>query len=51
MDDYKEVHFDKYCETCKHSTTKEYESPCNECLETPMSANTEKPTEWKGAAK
>lgn len=47
QDDYREVRFDIYCETCKHKEKKENEEPCDECLEDPINLNTEKPVRWK----
>lgn len=43
MDDYKEVNFSKYCDLCVYREKKDYESPCNECLEEGMREGTEKP--------
>lgn len=40
---YKEVKFDKYCETCKYEKLSEVKDPCNECLEYGMREGTEKP--------
>ena len=31
--EYKEVNYHTYCRLCKHSKLKDYESPCNECME------------------
>lgn len=44
---YKEVYFDKYCEKCKFFSLKDYEEPCNECLDTPFNEYTSKPVKWK----
>lgn len=46
-EDYKEVLFDKYCSTCKYCDLDEKFDPCNECLESPMILNSEKPTMWE----
>lgn len=43
----KEVFFDKYCPKCKHYKTKDYEDPCNECLNNPINANSHKPVYFK----
>lgn len=45
--DYKEVYFHEYCKTCKHEKTKEYEDPCNGCLEYPCNLYSHKPVNWK----
>lgn len=45
--EYREVLFDKYCETCKHRGVKETEDPCNECLENPMNLYSQKPVKWE----
>ena len=42
--DFKEVRFDLYCETCKHKDKPEHYDPCNECLENGMNHGSEKPT-------
>ena len=34
--EYKEVHFDQYCKTCKHNDLDEKDSPCCECLDNPF---------------
>ena len=34
-DEYKEVHYNQYCKTCKHKDTDETEEPCNECMDNP----------------
>lgn len=47
QDDYREVRFDIYCETCKHKEKEENEEPCCECLEKPINLNTEKPVRWE----
>lgn len=46
--DLKEVRFDTYCQTCKYKDLDEKFDPCNECLETGMNLNSEKPVKWKG---
>ena len=47
QDDYREVRFDIYCETCKHKEKNENEEPCDECLEDSINLNTEKPVRWE----
>ena len=37
-DVYKEVYFNKYCETCEHKDLDEKFDPCNDCLAEPMNA-------------
>lgn len=44
---YKEVYFDKYCETCEYKKLKEEEEPCRECLDNPVNLYSHKPTKWK----
>lgn len=44
---YKEVQFDKYCRTCEYGKIKEYEDPCNDCLNEPVNAYSHKPMNWK----
>lgn len=46
-DNYKEVHFDQYCETCKHKDVKEENDPCFECLSTPENLYSHKPVKWE----
>ena len=45
--EYKEVNFEKFCPLCEFTKTKEYDEPCNTCLENGMNEETEKPTCWK----
>ena len=44
---YKEVHFHEYCETCVHSEVKDVDEPCDECLDNPMNLHSHKPVNWK----
>lgn len=46
-ENYQEVYFNKYCETCKHKDTKEHWDPCNECLENGMNVGSHKPTHYE----
>lgn len=46
-ENYKEVDFEKYCETCKHEDTPEFEDPCNDCLDYPTNVNSSKPVYWE----
>ena len=43
----KEVRFDLYCKKCKYEKKKETEEPCDQCLENPSNAHTDKPTNWE----
>ena len=46
--EYKEVRFDKYCETCKHEKeTTEYDSTCDTCLSEPINLHSEKPVNYE----
>ena len=42
---FREVRFDKYCETCKYKELDEVKDPCNDCLAIGMREETEKPEE------
>lgn len=45
---YKEVYFDKYCETCKHKDEDVTEdSVCEDCLSNPVNAASHKPVRWE----
>ena len=46
-DGYKEVYFDKYCETCKFKERREDEDPCDECLAETVNLYSHKPVYWK----
>lgn len=41
------VDFERYCKTCKHKDKKENESPCDECLDSPMNLQSAKPIRWE----
>lgn len=43
----KEVRFDLYCETCVNREVKEFEEPCNECLDNFYNKNSAKPINYK----
>jgi hypothetical protein len=45
--EYKEVRFDKYCETCRYKDIPEEEDPCNGCLEHGMNLYSEKPVNYE----
>jgi hypothetical protein len=47
MKNTKEVYFDEYCKTCKYESLKDYEDPCNDCLDYPWNSDSHKPVEWK----
>lgn len=46
-ENYQEVYFDQYCETCKHEELKEMSQPCIECLENPINFGSHKPVMWE----
>lgn len=50
-DGYKEVYFDKYCNTCKSKNVKEFKYPCNECLSNPINLYSHKPINYKEETK
>lgn len=43
---YREVRFDKYCETCKYKDKKDTDEPCDGCLENTVNLDSEKPVNW-----
>lgn len=43
----KEVYFDKYCKSCKHSSVAEDSNPCNECLSEPARVYSHKPIRYE----
>ncbi len=47
MKNTKEVWFDQYCKTCKYSSNKDYEDPCNDCLDYPGNVDSHKPVNWR----
>ena len=44
---YKEVYFDEYCKSCRHSKATETEEPCSECLSEPLNWNSHKPVKYE----
>ena len=46
----KEVDFMKYCPECIHYKKKDYEDPCNECLDNGMNLGTTKPVKFERKA-
>ena len=44
---YKEVYFDKYCETCEYKDAPEKDEPCAGCLENPINLYSHKPVNYK----
>ena len=44
---YKEVHFNEYCNKCKHKNLADYELPCSECLFEPLNLNTHRPIKYE----
>jgi hypothetical protein len=51
VNEYKEVYFHEYCESCKHTDVKNHEEPCNECLSNPTNLYSHKPVNYEKAAK
>lgn len=47
MNDPREVYFDQYCPTCKHSEATESDDPCWDCLSEPMNYDSHKPQYWE----
>lgn len=47
---FREVRFDKYCETCKWKELDEAKDPCNDCLAIGMREETEKPEYYEEAS-
>ena len=47
MNNEKEVYFYQYCKTCKYCKTKEFEDPCNDCLNNPMNIDSHKPVNYE----
>ena len=49
MDDevYKEVYFHEHCKTCKYQKCKNWEDPCDECLDNPINLYSHKPVNWE----
>lgn len=50
-DNYKEVYFGEYCNTCEHKNLKEEEDPCDECLSNPVNLYSHRPIKWKQSTK
>lgn len=46
-EDYKEVYFCQYCNTCKYKDKKGDEEPCNECLHDPANVYSHRPVKWE----
>lgn len=46
-DGMKEVYFDQYCKTCKHSDLREDQEPCSECLNEPVCQYSHKPVQYE----
>lgn len=49
-DIFREVRFDKYCETCKYKDLDEVKDPCNDCLAVGMREETEVPEFYEKAS-
>lgn len=45
------VEFDRYCEICQHEKLTETDSPCDECLEHPVNADSNKPVHFEPKSK
>lgn len=45
--EYKEVYFHEYCETCKYKDVEETKCPCCECLDEPINLHSHKPIKWE----
>lgn len=46
--EYKEVYFDKYCDTCVHKDEEPLEdTPCDKCLTNTVNLYSHKPTEYE----
>ena len=45
-EEYKEVNFEKYCNTCTYKKLSENKDPCEECLDNPVNLNSSKPIKW-----
>lgn len=45
-DVYKEVYFEKYCQTCVHKELNEKDDPCDECLSNPTNLYSHKPVNY-----
>jgi hypothetical protein len=46
MDEFLEVDFKTYCAKCKYRDKKEFEDPCNECMEVGMREQTRVPEKY-----
>lgn len=44
---YKEVYFDKYCQTCKYEKLPETDEKCDYCLDHPANVHSHKPVNWE----
>ena len=45
--DYKEVHFDEYCNKCEYEKQTENKEPCDRCLEECKNLYSHKPVYFK----
>ena len=43
----KEVRYDKYCPTCKYSSLKDTDEPCDSCIEQFHNDGTDKPIKYE----
>ena len=47
IQEYKEVYFDQYCQTCEHWSKEDTEAPCRHCLDEPINLYSHKPVKWE----
>lgn len=47
VNEYKEVYFHQYCQTCEHKNTDAIADPCNECLTNAVNVYSHKPVCYK----
>ena len=47
-DNYKEVYFGIFCQSCRYSYKKDTDEPCCDCLAHPENLNSHRPVNWKG---
>ena len=45
--EYQEVSFDQYCDSCKYGDLSGWKDPCNGCLSEPTNLNSHKPVKWE----
>lgn len=47
MDDYREVNYKKYCETCVRKKCPETDETCDYCLDHPINEYTDRPVNYE----